>query len=379
MKMKVLLKSFLALAVSTIVQSGCAGEPSKLHITGNVTGCGDSVKVVVLDAQTYSLSAEQTVAVANNKFECTVEVKEVSPAMILNLKDGKPMGRMSICAVPGEECQITGDWGSEYFLNGSSFYKNFNEMDRALTPVTSEKTQFINECQQMLSNGVKQDSVMAIYESKIGEIDKKVANAQMAYIKANPSNEACATLLEEMDVEQVHEAYNSLSEEVRNGRMSAILTRTLARADKELKRREQAKNIAEGKAAPEISLNDINGKPLTLSSLKGKYVVLDFWGSWCGWCIKGFPEMKNYYNKYKGKFEILGIDCNDTEVKWKEAVKKHELPWLHVYCPKTSDVTTRYAIQGFPTKIVVDPKGNIAKVVVGEDPAFYTYLDSLFQ
>ena len=132
--------------------------------------------------------------------------------------------------------------------------------------------------------------------------------------------------------------------------------------------------------APDFTLNDINGKPLTLSSLRGKYVILDFWGSWCGWCIKGIPQMKEYYQKYAGKFEILGIDCNDPEEKWKAAVEKYELPWLHVYNPRgDSKVLEQYEIQGFPTKIIVGPDGKIVKTIIGEDPAFYTFLDELFK
>ena len=131
--------------------------------------------------------------------------------------------------------------------------------------------------------------------------------------------------------------------------------------------------------APDFTLNDLSGKPLTLSSLRGKYVILDFWGSWCVWCIKGFPQMKEYYQKYAGKFEILGIDCNDPEAKWKAAVEKYELPWLHVYCPRDSNVLDLYEIQGFPTKIIVGPDGKIVKTIIGEDPAFYTFLDKLFK
>lgn len=143
---------------------------------------------------------------------------------------------------------------------------------------------------------------------------------------------------------------------------------------------EQAKlDAMNGAPAKDFTLNDIKGNPLSLSSLRGKYVILDFWGSWCGWCIKGIPDMKKYYEKYAGKFEILGVDCNDTEEKWKAAVEKYELPWLHVYNPRNSSVLADYNVQGFPTKIVIDPQGNIAKIIVGEDPAFYTYLDSLFQ
>lgn len=136
---------------------------------------------------------------------------------------------------------------------------------------------------------------------------------------------------------------------------------------------------ADGIEAPDFTLNDLNGKPLTLSSLRGKYVILDFWGSWCGWCIKGIPQMKEYYQKYAGKFEILGIDCNDTEAKWKAAVEKYEMPWLHVYNPRDSKVLEQYEIQGFPTKIIVGPDGNIVKTIIGEDPAFYTFLDQLFK
>lgn len=131
--------------------------------------------------------------------------------------------------------------------------------------------------------------------------------------------------------------------------------------------------------APDFTLNDINGQPLKLSSLRGKYVILDFWGSWCVWCIKGFPKMKEYYQKYAGKFEILGIDCNDSEEKWKAAVAKYELPWLHVYNTDNSGVLEQYAIQGFPTKIIVGPDGKIVQTIIGEDPAFYTLLDKLFQ
>ena len=136
--------------------------------------------------------------------------------------------------------------------------------------------------------------------------------------------------------------------------------------------------IAEGQIAPDFTLNDINGKPLALSSLRGKYVLIDFWGSWCIWCVRGMPKMKEYYDKYSDKMEILGVDCNDPEKKWKDAVKELDLPWKHVYNPKKSvDILKSYQIQGFPTKVLVDPEGKIAKYVVGEDPNFYLYLDQL--
>ena len=85
--------------------------------------------------------------------------------------------------------------------------------------------------------------------------------------------------------------------------------------------------------APDFELPDLQGNPLKLSSLRGKYVVLDFWGSWCVWCIRGIPSMKEMYAKYKDRLEILGVDCQDPERKWRAAVAEYELPWLQVRCP----------------------------------------------
>ena len=135
----------------------------------------------------------------------------------------------------------------------------------------------------------------------------------------------------------------------------------------------------DGTVAPDFTLNDLNGQPLKLSSLRGRYVVIDFWGSWCGWCIKGIPKMKEYYAKYKEKMEILGVDCNDSEEKWKAAVSQYQLPWLHVYCTRKSTVLADYAVRGFPTKVIVDPEGKIVRTVIGEDPAFYELLDELLK
>lgn len=141
----------------------------------------------------------------------------------------------------------------------------------------------------------------------------------------------------------------------------------------------EAQQAADGQQAPDFTLPDLQGNQLALSSLRGKYVVVDFWGSWCIWCIRGIPKMKEAYAKHKDKMEILGVDCRDTEEKWREAVKQHELPWLQVRCPDESlaSLAESYGIEGFPTKAIVDPEGKLVKVVVGEDPGFYSFLDEL--
>jgi thiol-disulfide isomerase/thioredoxin len=149
----------------------------------------------------------------------------------------------------------------------------------------------------------------------------------------------------------------------------------------EAEEKEAAKKQEAGLEAPVFTLNDLEGKPLALTSLRGKYVILDFWGSWCVWCIRGIPNMKAYYAKYKDKLEILGVDCNDTEERWQAAVNEHQIPWLHVRCDEKAmrGVGEKYRISGFPTKVIIDPEGKVVKTVVGEDPAFYTFLDELLK
>lgn len=134
--------------------------------------------------------------------------------------------------------------------------------------------------------------------------------------------------------------------------------------------------LKEGAPAPAFTLKDTDGKDLSLSDLKGKHVVIDFWGTWCPWCVKGIPEMKASYEKYGDKLEILSVDCGDKEGDWKDAVKEHEMTWKNVI-DKNNEVAEKYEVQGFPTKIVVDPEGNILKVFVGESQEFYQYLDKI--
>lgn len=136
--------------------------------------------------------------------------------------------------------------------------------------------------------------------------------------------------------------------------------------------------LKEGTPAPAFTLKDYDGKDLSLSDLKGKHVVIDFWGTWCPWCVKGIPEMKASYEKYSDKLEIVSVDCGDEKGDWKDAVKENEMTWKNVF-DTNNEVAEKYEIQGFPTKIVLDTEGNILKVFVGESQEFYQFLDGLFK
>ncbi len=139
--------------------------------------------------------------------------------------------------------------------------------------------------------------------------------------------------------------------------------------------------VTEGQEAPDFTLNDPDGNPISLSDLRGQYVILDFWGTWCKWCVKGIPSMRAYYEKYQGDFEILSIDFHDDEDTWLKAIDSYDMHWKHAITDEESgeELAALYAIEGFPTKIIVDPEGRIVNISIGEDPSFYAYLDDLFQ
>ena len=229
-----------------------------------------------------------------------------------------------------------------------------------------DKLQELNDAFYRSGN---RDSVQRLMEP----YQKIYMERQKAYLEKYPTTALAAQFMRmelgRMPLEKMKEVYNKFDATAKETTAGKAMAKEIATLEQ----------VAPGNPAPEIAKNDfVTGKPFSLSSLKGKVVLLDFWASWCGWCIKGFPEMKQFYKKYAGKFEILGVDCNDTEEKWRKAVSDEQLPWLHVYNPRDSKVLSLYGVQGFPTKIIISPDGKIVKTIVGEDPAFYTLLDELF-
>lgn len=378
-------KQFSLLACTALL---CACQPAQKQttITGTLTGMESDTLIVnyfaVSDLSRRTLNTD-TVALQAGKFTCQLENDSVPMEVYFYAKprNGAPMKllrkSMGVVAFPGETVELSGSM-DEYHTKGNAFHQAYEEVRALCKPYEDKMHEITQVIMGMQSDGTltpeRLDSLRQIYEP----INADMKKVKEDYIRQHPDEDISVYLLSDLGKE-AGDFLDLIGEKAQNGPMAPLYKAMKEAIERQKAREEARKNMVEGAVVPDFTLKDLQGKDLTLSSLRGKYVVLDFWGSWCGWCIKGIPDMKKYYEKYKDRMEILGVDCRDTEEKWKAAVEKYELPWLHVRNTDETDITVKYGIQGYPTKIVIDPEGKVAKIVIGEDPAFYKYLDELFK
>jgi len=374
-------KLFFSMLMGMMVL-GAMAQGGKFTVKGTFEHVGDSVHFFL----SQDVKQGETRVVTGEMLEVTFDLKDVNFITIgrwFNGRQNEEEGDLTLPAMPGETLVVSKDGNGEIRLGGSQFYEEYNEAWKTVAPINKEGEVFMAELQGKIAAGVPEVQLMEEFQAKVPVLLQKLSEAVTSYVKSHPDQDAAAALIAELpdDLEYLEPAAALLTERAR-GSVAAKLYKNKIEAAQARAEEDAKQYVLEGKMAPDFTLNDINGKPLALSSLRGKWVIIDFWGSWCGWCLKGMPKMKEYYAKYSSKLEILGVDCNDTVEKWKGAVKKHELPWLHVYCDmevEEGNPVGLYGVQGFPTKVVVDPQGMVAKIIVGEDPAFYDYLDEVLK
>lgn len=132
----------------------------------------------------------------------------------------------------------------------------------------------------------------------------------------------------------------------------------------------------DGEAAPDFTGKNLAGEDFQLSDLKGNYVLIDFWGSWCGPCIREIPDLKKLYENFHGQnfkkgadFEIISIAVEQSERRWPAAVQKYDLNWKYHTLDKAtslrffdSPIAKDYGVKEVPTTFLVDEKGQIIGV-----------------
>ena len=359
---------------------------SSYQVSGNLKTPSDTLLVAYVNTQTGRTKLDTVPSNAGAfGFDALDKNTTYAVGIIGKPKYGDVQGLMAamfspirLVIIPGEKAVVTGDFRN-YEITGSTFYTDLQKAKKEL-----EADQKVVDEKQMELNALKGknspiDAINAV-EAEIDVLKRKISDTAMEYMKTNPKQYASAVLIECVVNEKRREAFDLLDSCVKEGPMKTYAETLVKMAEAELYQKEAKKKVQVGMVAPEFKLKDLNGKDVSLTDFRGKYVVLDFWGSWCVWCIKGFPDMKKSYEKHKVKIEFISIACRDSDAKWRTAVKENALPWVQLFNDgKDIDVAALYAVNGYPTKCIIDPEGKIVRIFSGESAEFYTYLDDLLK
>jgi peroxiredoxin len=203
-------------------------------------------------------------------------------------------------------------------------------------------------------------------EAYVNELRKRYSAAndekekiQKKYIAQHPDSYFSLVALREvagssMDVSTIEPIFKGLSEKLRNSEDGQEFAKLI----------EAQRLTSIGAVAPEFTQNDVNDNPVSLSSFRGKYVLLDFWASWCGPCRAENPNVVKAYNAYKDKnFTVLGVSLDQPGKKdsWLEAIKKDGLEWTQVSDLKfwNNEVARQYGVRAIPQNYLIDPTGKI--------------------
>lgn len=216
------------------------------------------------------------------------------------------------------------------------------------------------------------DSAVVLYNM----IETKMQESMANYVDSAKNNYGVAYFIKEYMIQnkpfdEVEAAYESLTDRVKLSNPGIELKAAI----------DELASVSIGGTAPDITLMTPDSTELSLSSLRGHYVLLDFWASWCGPCLREVPNVKAIYDKYHDKgFEIYGVSLDETPGPWKAAIKKNEMNWHHVSSLKGWDCPTakRYNVTGIPRMYIINPEGKIiAMDLRGEELA--NFVASLYE
>ena len=285
-----------------------------------------------------------------------------------------------VFAEQGNKIHLKGDINStglnNVIVSGSELNRDFSPIQNKMLEIRINEVEEEMALEQAMVDKNKEKEDIGWEKRR----ERNNANRELFsnYVKTNLDNPLSAFLLIRQPLDSVGKYYHKLGENARNSIFHNMLDGAMERYFEYTNATKAKDEVVAGRNAPDFTLNDMNGKIFSLSSLRDKYVIIDFWGSWCGPCIIGIPKMKAVYEKYKDKLEILGVACNEQSVNiWRDAVKEHELPWINVYNDSSSAVNVMYGIMAYPTKIVIDPEGTILMREEGEGEDFYKKLESV--
>jgi peroxiredoxin len=274
-----------------------------------------------------------------------------------------------LIAKNGDDINFTTDNNDNnhtYQLTGSEESEKVKEVNKIANNYAEENTRIYDEYQtRAQAIGKESDSLKNVYRSLFEKVNAAESVVVLKYVNDNKNYLVgffASTMLDPDKYEQQLIAYA----ETIKGKFD-----TNPRVIQFIRQEMAIKPVSLGQPAPDFTVIGIDDKPINLSDYKGRYVMIDFWASWCPNCRLENPNIVKLYAVYHPKgFNILGISLDTTKNYWQQAIKHDQLTWAHASDRKDFVGPTEllYQIQAIPANFIIDPKGIIvAKNMFGTD------------